>query len=71
MRLAHSHFPATFARSINENTNPPISAGEIVFSSTKITLPCDRPSSAQNSRNGGMVRSGFQIISLPARTIEK
>jgi hypothetical protein len=47
--------PASPASAIRARTSPPMSAGEIVFSSTKITLPWDRSASTQSFSNGGIV----------------
>src|SRR5258708_30768935 len=57
--LVQSIFPASSASEIRARTSPPMSAGEIVFSSTKITPPCDRSSSAQSFRNGGIVLPSY------------
>src|SRR5579864_4599591 len=54
-RSIQSHFPVSLNNCNNARTRPPMSAGEIVFSSTKTTPPCRRPSSAQILSNGGIV----------------
>src|SRR5271166_1911161 len=55
-RSVHSHLRVSLNRCSNAPTNPPMSAGEMVFSSTKMTPPCLRPASAQVFSNSGMVR---------------
>ena len=57
--LVQSIPPALSASEIRARTSPPISAGEIVFSSTNITPPWDRPSSAQSFNNGGIVLRSY------------
>src|SRR5580704_2526755 len=57
--LVQSISPASPAREIRARTSPPMSAGEIVFSSTKITPPWGRSSSAQSFSNGGIVLRSY------------
>src|SRR6185437_3220182 len=54
-RFVQSHFPVSFDSLVKARTKPPISAGEMLFSSTKMTPPCSRPSSAQALRSRGIV----------------
>ena len=54
-RSVQSHLPVSLTNWISARTRPPMSAGEMVFSSTKITPPCFRPSSAHVLSSGGMV----------------
>jgi hypothetical protein len=53
--LVQSIPPASSTSEIRARTSPPMSAGEIVFSSTNITPPWDRSSSAQSFNNGGII----------------
>src|SRR6516164_2789979 len=53
-RLVQSHFPVPITRFERARTWPPMSAGEIVFSSTKVTPPWFRPASAQVLSSGGI-----------------
>src|SRR6516162_1914096 len=54
-RFVQSHFEAFRDRLLKPRIRPPLSEGEMVFSSTKITPPCLRPSSPQVLRSGGIV----------------
>src|SRR5437773_11805967 len=54
-RLVHSQFAVFLERLLKARTRPPVSDGEMVFSSTKITPPCSRSSSAQAFSKGGIV----------------
>jgi hypothetical protein len=54
-RLVQSHLPVFLKRLLKALTRPPVSDGDMVFSSTKITPPCFRSSSAQALSNGGIV----------------
>src|SRR6266480_3725728 len=54
-RLVQSHLVVSLERSVKARTRPPVSDGEMVFSSTKITPPCFRSSSTQALSNGGIV----------------
>ncbi len=58
-RLVQSHFAVFLERLLKARTRPPVSAGEMVFSSTKITPPCFRSSSAQALSNGGIVLRSY------------
>src|ERR1035438_5288057 len=57
--LVQSQFPVSLDSLVKAQTKPPISAGEIVFSSTKTTPPCVRPSSAQFLSRGGIVLRSY------------
>src|SRR6267154_5006018 len=52
-RLVRSHFAVFLESSLKARTRPPISDGEMVDSSTRITPPCFRSSSAHALSNGG------------------
>src|SRR5439155_10698935 len=54
-RLVHSQFALFLERLLKARTRPPVSDGEMVFSSTKIIPPCSRSSSAQAFSKGGIV----------------
>jgi len=58
-RSVQSHFAVSLKRLLKARTRPPISAGEIVFSSTKITPPCFRSSSPQALSSGGIVLRSY------------
>jgi hypothetical protein len=58
-RLVQSHLAVFLERSLKARTRPPVSDGEMVFSSTKITPPCFRSSSPQALSNGGMVLRSY------------
>jgi len=52
-RLIQSHLAVFLARSLKARTMPPVSDGEMVFSSTKITPPCFRSSSPAGFKQRG------------------
>src|SRR5580704_17150538 len=54
-RLVQSHLAVFLKRLLKARTRPPVSDGDMVFSSTKITPPCFRSSSAQALSNMGIV----------------
>src|SRR5215510_4517934 len=58
-RLVQSHFEVFFERLSKARMSPPVSDGEMVFSSTKITPPCFRSSSAQTLSSGGIVLRSY------------
>ena len=52
---AESHLAVFLKRLLKARTRPPVSDGDMVFSSTKIAPPCFRSSSDQALSNAGIV----------------